>query len=114
MPRVLIVMQDWLPSFDLAIKRVANLCRYLPAAGWSPHILTPSVSAEGVLTLTAEEIERSPVLRFAGALPRAVAHGELAETGLSTVRQAGIGAVLSLCPSTAIAIAGGQIARRAA
>jgi hypothetical protein len=113
MPRVLIVMQDWLPSYDLAIKRVANLCRYLPVAGWSPHILTPAAAAEGVTTLTPEEIERSPVLRFAEALPRALAHGSLAEAGLATVRQAGIGAVLSLCPPSEMAIAGGEIARRA-
>src|SRR5438105_4253264 len=40
MPRVLVVTYQWLPMFNVGVKHVANLCRYLPAAGWDPHILT--------------------------------------------------------------------------
>ena len=40
MPRALVVTYQWLPMFNVGVKHVANLCHYLPAAGWDPYILT--------------------------------------------------------------------------
>ncbi|MEO7454928.1 MAG: hypothetical protein ABIY52_01605, partial [Gemmatimonadaceae bacterium] len=113
MPRVLVVTHDWLPGFDAEVKRVANLCRYLPATGWSPHILTTNGPRPNDLTLSDDEIARSPSLKFAASLPVTRAPGSMSDAGLAAVRQFGIGAVMSVCPPALDHVAGGEIARRA-
>ncbi len=113
MPRVLVVTHDWLPGYDPEIKRVANLCRYLPTTSWSPHILTRDASHAAAMTLTDEEVEQSPTLKHAATVPVSRAAEDLADAGVAAVRQFGIGAVLSVCPPAADHDAGGEVARRA-
>ena len=74
MPRVLVVTYQWLPLFDVGVKHVSTLCRYLPATGWEPHILTKDWSPgpapeDAPLALSAEGIDASPALRQAATLP---------------------------------------------
>ena len=42
MRRVLIVTYPYFPSYHVGVRRVAQLCRYLPSYGWEPVILTKS------------------------------------------------------------------------
>ena len=171
MPRVLIVTYQWLPMFNVGVKHVATLCRYLPQAGWEPHILTKDWSEGPALEdapwgMTWEPTAQSPALELAESLPvtRTTAqrrdnrwlrwHDRLVATelaarawtatgmarralqyaypfygdvpdlhrgwaeqsvtaGLATVRQYGIGAVVSVCPAPSAHVLGGEIARRA-
>lgn len=92
---------------------MANLCRYLPTTSWSPHILTTETPREGAVSLSDDEVERSPSLKGAAQLPVVRAKQNAADAGLAAVRQFGIGAVLSVCPPAADHVTGGEIARRA-
>ena len=74
MPRALIVTYQWLPIVSAAVKHVANLCRYLPAAGWEPHILTKDWSdgpapEDAVWGATTQQPDASPSLTHALSLP---------------------------------------------
>ncbi|MEP6731938.1 MAG: glycosyltransferase [bacterium] len=74
MPRVLIVTYQWLPMFSVGVKHVANLCRYLPAAGWEPHILTKDWSEgpapeDAPWGMSEQPIDATPSLRHAAMLP---------------------------------------------
>ena len=74
MPRVLVVTYQWLPMFNAGVKFVANLCRYLPAAGWEPHILTKDWSdgaavEDAPLAMSVQPIDASPSLKNAATLP---------------------------------------------
>ncbi len=74
MPRALVVTYPWLPMFSVGVKHVANLCRYLPAAGWEPHILTKdwsegSAPEDVYLGMTSQPIDESPSLKHAATLP---------------------------------------------
>ncbi len=171
MPRVLIVTYQWLPMFNVGVKHVATLCRYLPQAGWEPHILTKDWSEgpapeDAPWGMSWEPTAQSSALELAEALPvtRTTSHrrdnrwlrwhDRLVSTemaarawtatglarralqytypfygnvpdlhrgwaeqsvtvGLATVRQYGIGAVVSVCPAPSAHILGGEIARRA-
>jgi Glycosyl transferase 4-like domain len=60
--------------FSTGVKHVANLCRYLPAAGWEPHILTKDWSEgaapeDSPLGMTSQPLEGSPSLQHAATLP---------------------------------------------
>ena len=171
MPRVLVVTYQWLPMFNVGVKHVANLCRYLPAAGWEPHILTKDWSdgpapEDAFWGMTSQPLEASPSLKNASSIPVVRApyalrdnrwlqwharleaergvHSPLSleawvrralnaayplyghypdmhrgwvepavAAGLAAVRQYGIGAVVSVCPTATSHIVGGEIARRA-
>lgn len=170
MPRTLVVTDPWLPSYSAGVKHVAILCRYLPAAGWEPLLLsrdgdgqTAEDEAQGV---NAQHLDATPSLRHAALLPVVRVPGALrrnrwlrwharlaadresrgslsahaiawqlldaayplyghypdrnrgwvepaVEAGLVAVRQYGVGAILSLCPTSTAHIVGGEIARRA-
>ena len=74
MPRALIVTYQWLPMFNVGVKHVANLCRYLPAAGWEPHILTKDWSEgpapeDAFWGMTSQPTDASPSLRSAASIP---------------------------------------------
>lgn len=74
MPRVLVVTYPWLPLFNGGVKHVANLCRYLPGAGWQPHILTKDWSTgpapeDALLGMSDESLDASPALKAASTLP---------------------------------------------
>lgn len=112
MPRVLVVTHNWLPSFDSQVKRVANLLRYLPGTGWSPHVLTDA-SGQDAMQLSDDEISRSPALKAVAEFPIARTPSAMEDAGLAAVRQFGIGAVLSMCPPFPTHEAAGEIARRA-
>ena len=171
MPRALVVTYQWLPMFNAGVKHVANLCRYLPAAGWEPHILTKDWSEgaapeDAPLGMSLQPIDDTPSLKQAATLPvvrapyalrdnrwlRRQAHldAELeaqrgsplqsierqalraafptyghfpdmhrgwvepaVAAGLTAVRQYGIGAVLSVCPTASSHVVGAEIAERA-
>ena len=51
MRKVLLVSYSFPPQYDVSARRAAKLCKYLPAAGWTPVVLTKDWSA----TLTAED-----------------------------------------------------------
>ena len=40
MRRVLLVSYAFPPQYDVSARRAAKLCKYLPAAGWTPVVLT--------------------------------------------------------------------------
>ena len=40
MRKVLLVSYSFPPQYDVSARRAAKLCKYLPAAGWSPVVLT--------------------------------------------------------------------------
>jgi len=44
--RVLLVTYTFPPQYDVSARRTAKLCKYLPAAGWEPVVLTKDWSAE--------------------------------------------------------------------
>lgn len=74
MPRALIVSYQWLPMFSAGVKQVANLCRYLPAAGWEPHILTKDWSdgpapEDASWGMSLPPLDASPSLKNAATLP---------------------------------------------
>ena len=74
MPRVLIVSYPWLPMFNVGVKHVATLCRYLPAAGWDPHILTKDWSdgpapEDSFWGMTWGNTSDSPSLKLAAEWP---------------------------------------------
>ena len=74
MPRALVVTYQWLPMFNVGVKHVANLCRYLPLAGWEPHILTKDWSEgpapeDAFWGMTAQPIDASPSLKLAASIP---------------------------------------------
>ena len=74
MPRALVVTYPWLPMFNVGVKHVANLCRYLPLAGWEPHILTKDWSErrapeDAFWGMTTPPLDASPSLKLAAALP---------------------------------------------
>ncbi|MDQ2665252.1 MAG: hypothetical protein M3Z05_04510 [Gemmatimonadota bacterium] len=73
MPRVLVVTYQWLPMFSAGVKHVANLCRFLPAAGWEPIILTKDWSEgaapeDAALGMTPPPPEGSFALKHAATL----------------------------------------------
>jgi glycosyltransferase involved in cell wall biosynthesis len=49
--KVLLVSYSFPPQYDVSARRAAKLCKYLPAAGWTPVVLTKDWSA----TLTDED-----------------------------------------------------------
>jgi hypothetical protein len=60
--------------FNVGVKHVANLCRYLPAAGWEPHILTKDWSdgpapEDAFWGMSSQPVDASPSLRNAAMLP---------------------------------------------
>jgi hypothetical protein len=74
MPRALIVTYQWLPMFNVGVKHVANLCRYLPAAGWEPHILTKDWSdgpapEDAFWGMSTQPLDASPSLKNAALIP---------------------------------------------
>jgi hypothetical protein len=74
MPRVLVVTYPWLPLFNAGVKHVANLCRYLPGAGWEPHLLTKdwsegSAPEDAWLGISDQPLDASPALKNAVTLP---------------------------------------------
>ncbi len=82
MPRVLVVTYQWLPMFSAGVRQVANLCRYLPAAGWEPHILTKDWSdgaapEDAPLGMSLQPIDGVPALKSAGSLPVVLAPYQL-------------------------------------
>lgn len=44
--RVLVVTYPFLPLYDIGVKRVAKLCKYLPDYGWRPVVLTKDWGGE--------------------------------------------------------------------
>ena len=40
MQKVLLVSYTFPPQYDVSARRAAKLCKYLPAAGWQPVVLT--------------------------------------------------------------------------
>lgn len=46
MRRVLLVTYPYFPSYHVGVRRVAQLCRHLPANGWEPVVLTKDWDAE--------------------------------------------------------------------
>ena len=74
MPRALIITYQWLPMLNVGVEHVANLCRFLPAAGWEPHILTKDWSdgpapEDAIWGMTTQPLETSPSLQNASSIP---------------------------------------------
>ena len=46
MRKVLLVSYSFPPQYDISARRAAKLCKYLPAAGWTPVVLTKDWSGE--------------------------------------------------------------------
>lgn len=74
MPRVLVVTYPWLPLSGPDVRRVARLCRYLPSAGWEPHILTrewsdASAEDDARIRASASDVDESSAVRHAAQLP---------------------------------------------
>lgn len=72
--RVLIVTYQWFPMFNVGVKHVSTLARYLPDAGWEAHILTKDwreglADGDAFYGLRAAPPELSPALAHASTLP---------------------------------------------
>jgi hypothetical protein len=60
--------------FNVGVKHVANLCRYLPAADWEPHILTKdwsngSAPEDAFWGMSEQPTDATPSLKNAATLP---------------------------------------------
>ena len=74
MPRALVVTYQWLPLFNVGVKHVANLCRYLPAADWEPHILTKEwangpAAEDAFWGMSEQPVDATPSLKHAATIP---------------------------------------------
>ena len=74
MPRALVVTYQWLPMFNVGVKHVANLCRYLPAADWEPHILTKDwangpAPEDAFWGMSEQPTDATPSLKHAATIP---------------------------------------------
>jgi hypothetical protein len=60
--------------FNAGVKQVANLCSYLPGAGWEPYILTKdwsegAAAEDAPLAMSMQPVDGSPSLKNATSLP---------------------------------------------